>query len=64
MPIDQLEREVRSRGVFMLVDLSDRKLRFFGFKRAQADINRATDIVKGRSDEMTKYLIARARAER
>ena len=62
-PIDQVEADIRRRGVFMLVDVRGRKLKFFGYNRDYANINRLMDSLKGRTDEMVKYLIARARAK-
>lgn len=60
-PIDQLEAEVRYRGVFMLVDLNTKKLKFYGFKRQQPDFNKVVDLVRGRTHEMVNYLIASAK---
>jgi hypothetical protein len=62
-PIDQVEADIRRNGVFLLVDVRNRKLKFFGYKRDYATINRLMDSLKGRTDEMVKYLIARARAK-
>lgn len=59
-PIHVLEYEFRRQGVFLLVDAHLRKLWFYGFKSDQADINRMRDSMKGRVDEMVKFLIARA----
>jgi hypothetical protein len=47
--------------VFMLVDVDGRKLRFYGYKRDCVTINRLMESLKGRQDEMVKYLIAQAR---
>lgn len=60
-PIDQVEREFREQGVFMLVDVWNSKLRFYGYKKNCVDINRMMDQLKGRSKEMGKFLIERAR---
>jgi len=62
-PIDQVEADIRRQGVFMLVDASVGKLRFFGYKRDCITLNRLTDSLRGRTDEMVKYLIAQARAK-
>jgi hypothetical protein len=65
-PIDQVDADIRRVGIFMLVDVDGKKLRFFGFKKDYTDINRAMDSLKGRSQEMVKYLIevASARSQR
>jgi hypothetical protein len=60
-PIDQVERELREHGVFTLVDARAKTLRFYGWTRDQATLNRLTDTVKGRVEEMTSYLIAQPR---
>lgn len=62
-PIDQVERDIRAKGVFMLVDIVERKLWFYGFKKNQSELNRTMDALKGRSTEMIKHLIALARAQ-
>lgn len=61
-PIDQVELEIRQKGVFLLADPVIGKLWFFGFKD-QPTVNRMIDALRGRSVEMGKFLIARARAE-
>jgi hypothetical protein len=60
-PIVQVEREIRERGMFMLVDPRGMKLQFFGYN--QATVNRERDALRGRSQEMVKYLIALASAK-
>lgn len=60
-PIDQVDADIRREGVFMLVDVDGKKLRFFGFKRDCVTINRLMESLKGRQDEMVQYLIAQAR---
>jgi len=62
-PIDTMERDFRRRGVFLLVDMNEKKLMFYGFKKDGVDINRMIDSMKGRCDEMVKFLIARAKGE-
>jgi hypothetical protein len=63
-PIGMVERDLRYIGIFLLVDFSGKRLWFFGHKKNSVDINRAMESVKGRCDEMVKYLTARAtRAE-
>lgn len=62
-PIGMLELDIRRQGVFLLVDVSGRKLWFFGYKRDQSCINKMMDSMKGRCDEMVNFLIARARAK-
>jgi hypothetical protein len=62
MPIDQVLLNFNRKGVFLLVDARHKRLMFFGFKKDNAEINRLIDSLKGRSDEMTKYLIALLRA--
>lgn len=61
-PIDQVEADFRYNGIFLLVDVGGRKLWFYGYKKDQVAISQAMDTLKGRSDEMVKFLIARARA--
>lgn len=60
-PIGMMELDFRRQGVFLLVDVSSRKLWFFGYN--QSLINKMMDSLKGRCDEMVNFLIARARAE-
>jgi hypothetical protein len=64
MPIDQVEFNFRRQGVFLLVDVGGKKLRFYGFKKDHADLNRMIASMTGRCDEMVKFLIMRARAPR
>ena len=59
-PIAEVEADFRSRGVFLLVDPFTRKLRFYGYKKDCAEINRMMDSMKGRSKEMGRFLTARA----
>jgi hypothetical protein len=61
MPIDQVEFGFRRQGVFLLVDVGGKKLRFYGFKKNHADLNRMIDSMKGRCDEMVNFLIARVK---
>jgi len=58
-----MEYEFRKQGVFLLVDVSGRKLWFFGCKKDNTCINRMMESLKGRTDEMINFLIARARAK-
>jgi len=60
-PIDEVEADFRRHGIFLLVDVSGKRIRFYGFKRDNAEINRAVDSLKGRGPEMVKFLTARAR---
>jgi hypothetical protein len=62
-PIHVLEYGVRRKGVFLLVDIDGRKLRFYGFKKSQAALNQIKDSLAGRVTEMVKFLTARARAK-
>jgi hypothetical protein len=62
-PIDEVEAEFRRRGVFMLVNIHDKKLMFFGYKKNSVDINKMIDSLRGRSHEMTNFLIARAKGK-
>ena len=61
-PIDQVLLNFNRKGVFLLIDARNRRLAFFGYKKDNAEINQMIDSLKGRSDEMTKYLIAQLRA--
>jgi hypothetical protein len=58
-PIHVVEYQFRRQGVFLLVDVSGRKLWFFGYKD-QRCINQMMESLKGRCDEMINFLIARA----
>jgi len=62
-PIDEVEADFRRQGIFLLVDMDGRRLRFYGYKRNHEAVNSAVDSLKGRQDEMVKFLIARARAK-
>jgi len=62
-PIDEVEADFRRQGVFVLVDMDGRKLRFYGYKRNCETINRLVDSLRGRGPEMVKFLTARARAK-
>jgi hypothetical protein len=62
-PIVQVEREIRERGMFMLVDPSNNRIMFYGYKRSTADISRIIDSLKGRSQELGKFLIALSSAK-
>jgi hypothetical protein len=62
-PIDEVEADFRRQGVFMLVDVWNNKLLFFGYKKNNVDINRLIASLRGRSKEMGKFLLARAKGE-
>jgi hypothetical protein len=62
-PIGEVEREFRRRGAFMLVDARCRKLWFFHYSKSAVTVNQMMDSLKGRSDEMVNFLIARASAK-
>ncbi len=47
----------------MLVNVHDKKLMFFGYKKNTVDINKMIDSLRGRSHEMTNFLIARAKGK-
>ena len=59
-PIDEVAREFRRQGIFLLVDARSKRIVFYGYKRDQGAIRQMMESLKGRSDEMIKYLIARA----
>ena len=59
-PIDQVEEDFRRKGIVMLADVRSRKLWFFAYKKDNVVINQAMASMKGRSEEMVKFLIARA----
>jgi hypothetical protein len=59
-PIGMVEKDLRYLGIFLLVDFNGRRLWFFGHKKDCAEINRAMGSLKGRCEEMVKYLTARA----
>jgi hypothetical protein len=61
-PIDEVEAEFRKRGVFLLAN-TDGKLWFFGYKPDTVVIKQMMASMKDRSEEMAKFLIARARAK-
>ena len=60
-PIGMLEKDIRCQGIFLLVDFDGRRLWFYGHKKDHATINRAMDSLKGRCEEMVKYLTERAK---
>jgi hypothetical protein len=60
-PIDEVEADFRRRGMFVLVDVTGRKLKFYGWN--QIALRRAMDSLKGRTAEMAKFLTARAKGE-
>jgi hypothetical protein len=64
-PIDQVEADMRRQGVFLLVDVNGRTLRFYQFSKDSVRLKQILDYFqeKGRGQEMVKYLIARARAK-
>jgi len=62
-PIDEVAREFRRQGVFLLVDPFTKRIVFYGYKPDTVEINRMIEALKGRSNEMLKYLIAQLRAE-
>ena len=57
-PIHVLEYEFRRKGVFVLVGARRRELWFYGYK--PTEIKQMIDSIRGRSEEMVKFLIARA----
>lgn len=59
-----MEYEFRRQGIFLLVDVSSRKLWFYGYKKDHSVIKQMMESLKGRSDEMVDFLIARARVQR
>jgi hypothetical protein len=59
--IATVEYAFRRRGVFLLVDFDGKKLWFFGHKPDQVAIKQMMESMKGRTEEMVKFLIARAR---
>ena len=61
-PIGMVEKDFRYNGIFLLVDPISRRLWFYGYKKDQASINQAMESLKGRSDEMVNFLIARAKS--
>jgi hypothetical protein len=61
-PVETLELEFRRRGVFLLVDVSGKKVRFYGYKKNCVEINQMMDQLRGRSHEMVNFLIARAKS--
>jgi hypothetical protein len=62
-PIDEVEADFRRRGVFLLVDVCGKKLRFFGYKKDTVEINQMIDSLRGRSHEMVNFLIKRANSK-
>jgi hypothetical protein len=62
-PIDEVAREFRRQGVFLLVDAHSKRIVFYGYKRDTAEINRMIDSLKGRSNEMSTFLISTLRTE-
>lgn len=59
-PIHVVEHQFRLRGVFLLVGIDGRKLWFFGYKKDHATLKQMMESLKGRRDEMVKFLLARA----
>jgi hypothetical protein len=62
-PINLLEADLRRQGVFILVDPSSRKLWFYGYKPDMSVIRQMMASIRGRSEEMARFLIARASAK-
>jgi hypothetical protein len=62
-PIDEVARDFRRRGVFLLVDVNRKRIVFYGYKSDNVQINQMIASLKGRSNEMMNYLIAQLRAE-
>jgi hypothetical protein len=62
-PIDQVEADLRRQGVFILFLPDTNRLAFFGCKKTQADIDKLSESVRGRSKEMARFLTARVRAK-
>jgi len=63
-PIHVLEYTFRCQGAFLLVDASGKRLWFFKYGNNNADIDRMMESMKGRADEMVKFLLARAKGVR
>lgn len=59
-PIHVMEYRFRRQGVFMLVDPSRRKLWFYGYKKEHNAMRSMMVELKGRTEEMVNFLIARA----
>lgn len=57
--IATVEYEFRQRGVFLLVDPSNRKIWFYGYKPNTVLLNQMIASLKGRTEEMVNFLIAR-----
>jgi hypothetical protein len=62
--IAEIETDIRGEGVFLLVDVNGRKLWAFGYKKDKALLDGIMESLKPRRDEMIRFLIARARAQR
>jgi hypothetical protein len=63
-PIHVLEYKFRQQGVFLLVDVGGKKLWFHRYGKDHAVIHQMMELLKGRTDEMVKFLTARARVPR
>jgi hypothetical protein len=63
-PIHVLEYRFRRKGVFLLVDPSNRKIWFYGYKPDKDAIRKMMAEMKGRTEEMVKFLIERASFKR
>jgi hypothetical protein len=61
-PIGELEADFRRQGVFMLADFNAKRLRFYGYDSVVT--NRLVDAVRGRTQEMVDFLVARLRVQR
>lgn len=62
-PIDEVEADFRRQGAFLLVDATGRKVWFFKSGGDAVTMNRMTSSLKGRTQEMANFLIARAKGE-
>jgi hypothetical protein len=62
-PIDEVARDFRRQGVFLLVDARSKRIMFYGYKPDTAQMNRMIDSLKGRSNEMVTFLISTLRTE-
>jgi hypothetical protein len=63
LTVEELDKDFRHRGAFLLVDVKSRKLWFFHFSTDNRLIDHIKASLLGRREEMINFLIAQASAK-